>query len=243
MTSTDKPADKPTDKLVDDPMADPADDAADDAIAEATGDVEVGAAGPARRRRRRRWLGLAVAVAVLAVLMPTFVARVYTVPTESMETTLHGCAGCDNDHVLVDKLAYRFGPPRPGDIAVFTIPSSWRNSELPGEPDTAFIKRVIAVGGQTVSCCDDRNRVMVNGRPIDEPYVHYAPAYGPAQQARFGPVKVPAGQIWVMGDNRNDSVDSRAPNNGPVPVRNVIGKARIIVWPFGRFGKIGPGHD
>jgi signal peptidase I len=196
-----------------------------------------------RRRRRRRVAGLAVAVAALAVLMPAFVARVYTVPTESMETTLHGCAGCKNDHVLVDKLSYRFGPPQPGDILVFKIPAGWRNSEVPGDANTEFIKRVIAVGGQTVSCCDDRNRVVVNGHPIDEPYVHFAPGYGPAQQSPFGPVKVPADQIWVMGDNRNDSVDSRAPNNGPVPVRNVIGKARIIVWPFDRFGTIGPGHD
>lgn len=219
MTSTDKPTDKPS------------------------GKAGVRSTGAARRGRRLRLLGLAAVVAVLTVLMPAFVARVYTVPTESMETTLHGCAGCDNDHVLVDKLAYHFGPPRPGDIVVFTIPTGWRNSEVPGDPDTAFIKRVIAVGGQTVSCCDDRNRVVVDGRPVDEPYVHFAPDYGPAQQSRFGPVKVPADQIWVMGDNRNDSIDSRAPDNGPVPVRNVIGKAKIRVWPFDRFGGIGPGHD
>ncbi|WP_051580928.1 signal peptidase I [Pseudonocardia acaciae] len=201
-------------------------------------DAPAGPATAERGGRRRRLLGLALTVVALAVALPAFVARAYAVPSDSMESTLHGCPGCENDHVLVDKLAYHFGTPRPGDIVVFVVPTSWRNSELPGEADTDFIKRVIAVGGQTVSCCDDRGRVMVDGRALDEPYIHFAPEYGPAVQARFGPVRVPDGQLWVMGDNRNDSVDSRAPNNGPVPVSDVIGKARMIVLPFGRFGGI-----
>jgi signal peptidase I len=192
-----------------------------------------------RRRRRRRVLGFAIVVVAGAMLLPAFVARVYAVPSGSMETTLHGCPTCDNDHVLVDKISYGVAGPKPGDIVVFRVPAGWHNSELPGEADIDFIKRVIAIGGQTVSCCDDRNRVTVDGRPLDEPYIHFGPENGPAQQASFGPVRVPAGQIWVMGDNRNDSVDSRAPENGPVPLSDVIGKARMIVLPLGRFGGIG----
>src|SRR5262249_32499200 len=113
------------------------------------------------------------------------------------------------------------------------------NNELPPGAGVDFIKRVIAVGGQTVSCCDARNRVMVDGQPVDEPFVHYAPEFGPAQQASFTPVLVPPGQLWVMGDTRNYSADSRAPGTGPVPVRNVIGEARIIVFPLDRLRGIG----
>jgi signal peptidase I len=192
------------------------------------------------------------------VLTAAFVARIFEIPSGSMETTLHGCDGCQNDHVLVDKLAVRFSAPKPGDIVVFTLPRTWNNSELPvagaaanpvlralqhvghvlgitaDRPD--LIKRVIAVGGQTVSCCDVRNRVLVDGKALDESYIYFDPAFGPAQQTPFGPVTVPPGQLWVMGDSRNNSVDSRAQGNGPVPLADVIGKARLIVSPLSRFG-------
>jgi signal peptidase I len=209
-----------------------------------------------------RGLRVLLVVALLVVLIPVFIARVYAIPSGSMETTLHGCTGCNNDRVLVDKLAYKFGSPQPGDIVVFIVPDSWHNTELPPAPvttnalirglgsigavfgleqpdQTDFVKRVIAVGGQTVSCCDARNRLMVDGKSVDEPYVYFAPEFGKAQQAPFGPVRVPRGELWMMGDSRNNSVDSRAADNGPVPVRNVVGKARWIVLPLGRFGRIG----
>ena len=97
---------------------------------------------------------------------------------------------------------------------------------------------MIAVGGQTVQCCDSRNRVLVDGQPLDEPYIYYLPEAGPARQNAFGPVVVPDGQLWMMGDSRNNSADSRVADHGPVPVDNVIGKARLIVLPFTRFGSI-----
>jgi signal peptidase I len=204
-------------------------------------------------------------VAVLAVLISAFVARMYEIPSGSMEQTLHGCTGCDNDRVLVDKLTYRFTAPAPGDVIVFAQPSTWTNSELEQTPppsgpvgaalarlgallgiqavgETDMIKRVIAVGGQTVACCDVRNRLTVDGRPLDEPYVYYAPEFGTPRQAPFGPVRVPEGQLWAMGDSRNNSVDSRAPGDGPVPLVDVRGKARLIVLPLGRFGAIGTGQ-
>lgn len=205
-----------------------------------------------------------ITLTVVVLLVAVFVARIYEIPSGSMETTLHGCAGCDDDRVLVDKLAYRFGQPRPDDIVVFTQPDSWRNSELPppgvptgpllrglqelghelglatDQPD--LVKRVVAVGGQIVSCCDARNRLQVDGRGVDEPYLYFDPAFGPAQQQPFAPVRVPAGQLWVMGDSRNNSVDSRAEGNGPVPVTDVIGKVRMIVLPLSRWGLVDSGE-
>jgi signal peptidase I len=214
------------------------------------------------RRIRRGPVLLLVALLVLA-LIPVFVARIYVIPSGSMERTLHGCAGCDNDRVLVDKLTYRFGDPAPGDVVVFAVPDSWTNSELEvpsgtGNPvldavaqlaalvgitshtayETDYVKRVIAVGGQTVACCDERNRILVDGVGVDEPFLYFLPEAGPLRQAEFGPVHVPDGELWLMGDSRNDSVDSRAEGNGPVPVSQVIGKARFILWPFDRIGSI-----
>jgi signal peptidase I len=106
-----------------------------------------------------------------------------------------------------------------------------------------MVKRIIAVGGQTVACCDSRNRLTVDGRPLDEPYIYYAPEFGAARQAPFEVVRVPDGQLWLMGDSRNDSLDSRAAGNGPVPVTDVIGQARLVVAPLGRFSGIAGGPD
>ena len=104
--------------------------------------------------------------------------------------------------------------------------------------ETEYIKRVIAVGGQTVACCDDRNRITVDGVAVDEPFIYFLPEAGPPRQKPFGPVRVPEGELWVMGDSRNDSVDSRADGNGPVPLADVIGRARFVIWPFDRLGGI-----
>src|SRR5690606_7490662 len=113
--------------------------------------------------------------------------------------------------------------PEPGDVVVFTVPESWTSSELQvpsgsGNPvvdavrglgalvgihtedETVYVKRVIAVGGQTVACCDDRNRILVDGVGVDEPFLYFLPDAGPPRQAGFGPVRVPDGQMWLMGD-------------------------------------------
>jgi signal peptidase I len=207
-----------------------------------------------KRKKGSFWRELPILVLtalLLTFLIQTFVARVYVIPSASMEPTLHGCPGCTDDRVLVDKLIYRFRSPRPGEVVVFRGPASWgsefssrRSGNVllrglqqagaliglapPDERD--FVKRVIAVGGQTVQCCDQQNRVMVDGRPLSEPYAFFL---GHEPQEEFGPVTVPQGQLWVMGDNRDNSADSR--RHGPVPVRNVIGKARLIVLPLSRW--------
>ncbi|TQM14695.1 signal peptidase I [Pseudonocardia kunmingensis] len=222
---------------------------------------EASSTARAGRWRIRRGPALVVVALLVLALIPVFVARIYVIPSGSMERTLHGCPGCANDRVLVDKLAYRFGTPEPGDVVVFTLPDTWTSTELQiphggGNPvveglaqlgglvgiqatdETEYVKRVIAVGGQTVQCCDDRNRIVVDGAGVDEPFLYFLPEAGPPQQAAFGPVRVPEGELWVMGDSRNDSVDSRAEGNGPVSVAQVIGKARFIVWPFDRIGGI-----
>ncbi len=224
-----------------------------------------------RRRSRKKplWqevltlLGIAL---VLTFLIQHFFGRVYSIPSGSMEKTLHGCTGCSNDRILVDKLSYAFVDPDPGDVVVFEGPDSWDeeygqdlSSNLvtgalqsigalvglapPDESD--FVKRVIAVGGQTVECCDPKGRVIVEGRPLDEPYVYWKDGK-PNGKQRFDPVVVPEGTIWVMGDNRNNSRDSRFQGGGGirgvVPIDKVIGKARYIVLPLSRWQGVGD-HD
>lgn len=202
---------------------------------------------------------LIVVAVVLTFVIQTFLARIYVIPSASMEQTLHGCNGCANDRVAVDKLTYRFSDPAPGDVVVFRGPPTWgANGEVAGDqpsgnvlvrglqsglsliglapPDEKdFVKRVVATGGQTVACCDPQNRVTVDGNPLDEPYVYYQPNLG-RTQADFAPVRVPEGQLWVMGDNRNNSADARV--HGPIGVTDVIGKARVIVLPVGRWGGV-----
>jgi len=225
---------------------------------------------PAKRRSFWRELPVLIVVALaLSFVIQNFVARVYVIPSQSMEPTLHGCTGCTNDRVLVDKLTYRFTDPRPGDVVVFLGPPSWDNDFTsnrsgnvvirglqqlgslvglapPDERD--FIKRVIATGGQQVQCCDAAGHVQVNGHPLTEPYVvndfEFTPGKldcttAPQSQRCFAPVTVPDRHLWMMGDNRNDSADSRYhiadDARGTVPVDNVIGKARLIVSPISRW--------
>jgi signal peptidase I len=235
-------------------------------------DADPAAVRGGRRRSRRKkplWRELLTLLAVallLTFLIQHFLGRVYSIPSGSMEQTLHGCPGCSNDGVLVDKLGYAFVDPEPGDVVVFEGPVTWTEEDQeepsgnfltstlqqvgalvglapPDERD--FVKRVIAVGGQTVQCCDPKGRVLVEGRPLDEPYIYWENGKPDGRQ-RFDPVVVPEGTIWVMGDNRNNSLDSRAQGGGGlrgvVPIDDVIGKARYIVLPPSRWQGVGD-HD
>lgn len=214
-------------------------------------------------------VGILVVVAlVLSVVLQTFVARVYLIPSQSMEPTLHGCAGCTGDRILVDKLTYRFTDPKPGDVIVFRGPESWdkefssnRSSNtfvrglqevgsfvgLVAPDENDLVKRIIATGGQTVQCLPGDEGVKVDGKLLNEPYLMNPPsplpgANTPCQGRNFGPITVPDGNVWVMGDNRTDSADSRYhigdELQGTVPESNIIGKARWIVLPFSRIGSI-----
>ncbi|PXY28328.1 signal peptidase I [Prauserella muralis] len=217
-----------------------------------------------KKKQRSFWKELPILIVValvLAFLIQQFLARVYMIPSGSMEETLHGCPGCTPDRILVDKITYDFTDPSPGDVVVFRGPPAWIEGEVPTQqsgnavarffqsigsvfglapPDERdFVKRIIATGGQTVECCDAQNRVMVDNQPLDEPYIHWV---GEHRQDEFGPVTVPEGHVWVMGDNRNNSMDSRyqgkTPDDGAVPVDNIIGKARLIVLPPSRWGVV-----
>jgi signal peptidase I len=157
---------------------------------------------------------LALAV-VISVVLNLFVVQVTEVRQQSMRPTLE-----QNDRVLVSKLDYRFGPPQRGDIIVFNPP-------LP-DATIPYVKRVIAVAGETV---DLRNgNVLVNGQQVDIPEAHGA-TQPQAPQVAY-PFIVPDGQVFVMGDNRTFSSDSRT--FGPVPIGNIIGKVILRFWPFDR---------
>ncbi len=249
-------------------------------VSETAAEAAIGVSEPKKRSALWEFAILAVIAIGLYYVMLTFVARPYLIPSESMEPTLHGCSGCVGDRIMVDKITYRFSSPQPGDVIVFKGPPSWntmyksiRSNNIvlrsvqnalsfvgfvpPDEND--LVKRVIAVGGQTVQCRSDTG-LTVNGKPLKEPYLRPVTmnadlSFSPCLGSEFGPVTVPQGRLWVMGDNRIHSADSRYhcnstdvvnglsctgdPNSGTVPVSNVIGKARVVVWPPSRWGGVG----
>lgn len=179
--------------------------------------AHVRAAGRHPAVRFIAWMLLLLAFATLvraAALEP------FKVPSGSMQGTLQ-----PGDRMLVEKLSYLGGPPRRGDVIVFDGTGSF---DAEGAPARLYTKRVIAVAGDVVSCCDERGRVLVNGSPQWEPYVLDDDRYP------FAKVTVPAGHVWVMGDHRRISGDSRF--YGPVPVDHVIGRAIVKVWPLDRIG-------
>lgn len=203
---------------------------------------------PHRPRRPRRWVGL-FAVAVLAltalVVIRAVLAQVFLVPSASMEPTLE-----KGDYLLVLRPWWTGGVDR-GDLVVF----DGRGSLLPGEPmtglfagqllptsgpdqDVFFVKRVVGLPGEAVACCDAAGRITVDGRALEEPYLS---GTGVASQQPFALV-VPPDRLWVMGDNREESLDSRGhlgdPGSGTVPVDAVIGEVRAILWPLARVGPV-----
>ena len=186
---------------------------------------------------------------VLALIVKTFLFQAFYIPSGSMLPTMQL-----NDKLLVQKVSYWFGgEPQRGDIIVFRDPGNWlgmaseqdlngvqRALEMVGLYPSGghLIKRTIGVGGDNVRCCDAKGRTVVNGESIDEPYLNDQAAN--AEQT-FD-VTVPMGYLWVQGDNRGNSEDSRAhmgePGGGFVPVGDVVGKSWLRVWPLDRFGFI-----
>lgn len=193
---------------------------------------------------------------VISVLIKTFLLQAYYVPSGSMETTLQV-----NDRIAVNRMARDADEIGRGDIVVFVDPGGWlperpdrRNafergaSEvlqavglLPRDTGHHLVKRVIGVGGDHVECCTDTGQLSVNGVPIDEEYV----IDGAAPSLQEFSVTVPDDHLWVMGDNRPNSSDSRFHNtagNGFVPIGNVEGRAWAIFFPFDHFGNLDKTH-
>jgi signal peptidase I len=229
-------------------------DGAADATAAAPGETPAEGPGGTRPRRRKRkqrsfWRELPILIAValvLAVVIKTFAIQAFWIPSGSMENTLQV-----NDRVLVNKIVYHIRDIHRGDIVVFNGDGSWDPGTIPvtgnvfqqfadgfasmfgfGRSGDILIKRVIGIPGDRVACCDAQGRVTVNGVPLTEQSYLY-PGSAPSQ-TRFN-IVVPQGRLWVMGDNRLDSADSRAhlgdPGGGTVPESAVIGRAFIIIWP------------
>lgn len=184
---------------------------------------------------------IVVAIAI-ALLIKTFVVQAFYIPSGSMENTL-----LVNDRVLVSKFVYDFGSPKRGQIVVFVAPVSATDAPVPptgfagfvnsvkeavGLPSTErdFIKRVIGVGGDTIQV---KNATLyVNNQAVKEPYLD-ADARLPSSMYNYGPITVPKNDLFVMGDNRGDSDDSRV--FGVIPVSSVVGEAFVRIWPLGRF--------
>lgn len=228
------------------------------------------AASSSRDRRRRgiwpllRDILVIVLIAVLvSFLVKTFLVRSFYIPSGSMRMTL-----VEDDRILVDELTPRFGGYSRGDVVVFRDPGGW----LPSEPESPssplasavdwaltvvgisasdskdhLIKRIIGMPGDHVVCCNAMGQTEVNGVPLDETsYVNLEPGQTAPQEVPYD-VIVPEGSLWVLGDNRDSSRDSRyntdQPGKGFVPIDNVVGRAFLITWPLDRFGLIDFHHD
>jgi len=198
------------------------------------------------KKRTPFWVELPILIVialVIAVFIKTFLVQTFFIPSGSMEHTLE-----IGDRVMVNKLAYGSGMPDRGDIVVFMPP--WGNTEE-SEPFFSavvrhigeslgvqspniedLIKRVIAMGGDTSEISD--NQLYVDGEPVDEPYL-----FPGTNMPDFGPVTVPAGNVFVMGDNRDHSKDSRV--FGAIPADSIVGKAFVRIWPLKRIGGFGVG--
>ncbi len=192
---------------------------------------------------------LVITAMVMAVIVKTFFLQAFYIPSESMEPTM-----LVDDKLLVQKVSYWSGEPKRGDIVVFDDPGGWlgeedsrhatnpiqRALETVGLFPTGghLIKRVIGVGGDEVVCCNDAGRLTVNGKELAEPYLLDESA---TVDQRFD-IKVPANYLWVMGDNRGNSADSRShlgdPGGGFISEKAVVGKAWLRVWPWNRAGII-----
>lgn len=199
---------------------------------------------------------LVIVAVVIAFAIKTWVVQPFYIPSKSMEDTL-----LVGDRILVNKLVYEIRDIERGDVVVFNGSDSWDEDTEVEEPEPAnpvagvftwmgqtlglaptgkeYVKRVIALEGDTVECCDDDNNVLVNGDPVDEPYLY--PGSVETHQ-EFGPITVEEGRLWVMGDHRAISYDSRThqgdPGGGTISEESVVGRAFVTVWPLNRLGTL-----
>ena len=190
-----------------------------------------------RRRRFEKWFGprgasfvewvlVIVGAILLALVVKVFLLQAFYIPSLSMYPALH-----EGDRVLVNKLSYRLHDVNRGDVIVFERPASETSSNIPD-----LIKRVVGLPGESISFVD--GAVYVDGKRLEESYLPdgtvTSSANAPNKCTAEDPCVVPAGQVWVMGDNRSDSKDSRY--FGSIDQSTIVGRAFVTVWPLGRFG-------
>lgn len=190
-----------------------------------------------RRRRFEKWFGprgasfvewvlVIVGAILLALVVKVFLLQAFYIPSLSMSPTLRV-----GDRVLVNKLSYRLHDVNRGDVIVFERPASETSSTIPD-----LIKRVVGLPGESISFID--GAVYVDGKRLDESYLSdgtvTSSANAPNKCTAEAPCVVPSGQVWVMGDNRSDSKDSRY--FGSIEESTIVGRAFVTVWPLGRFG-------
>ncbi len=185
------------------------------------------ASSPLKETKNQVWKGIwenlqiVIIALVLALVIRTFIAEPRYIPSESMLPTLE-----EGDRLVVEKVSYYFHSPQRGDLIVFEPPIQLR---LQGyKKEQAFIKRVIGIGGETVAVVD--GKVYINDQPLSEGYTLESPHYN------LKPLTIPDGQLFVMGDNRNNSNDSHV--WGFLPQKNVIGHAVFRFFPFQRIGTV-----
>lgn len=190
-----------------------------------------------RRRRFEKWFGprgagiaewviVIVGAILLAIIVKVFLLQAFYIPSLSMYPTLH-----EGDRVLVNKLSYRLHDVNRGDVIVFERPPSETSSNIPD-----LIKRVVGLPGESITI--ENGSVFVDGKRLDENYLPdgtvTSAANAPNKCTTDAPCVVPEGKVWVMGDNRGDSKDSRY--FGAIDESSIVGRAFITVWPLGRFG-------
>ncbi|GAB2498218.1 signal peptidase I [Nocardiopsis aegyptia] len=201
---------------------------------------------------------LIVIALVLAFVIRTWVMQAFYIPSSSMENTL-----LIGDRVLVNKLVYQVRDIDRGEVVVFDGDGSWDDPNTVVAPESSnpvargftwvqqqlgaaptgkeYIKRVIGLPGDVVECCDEQNRVLVNGVPLEEDAYLYPGSV--ASHTEFGPIEVPEDHLWVMGDHRAISYDSRLnqnnPGGGAIPIDHVVGRAFVIIWPVDQAGGLG----
>lgn len=199
---------------------------------------------------------LVIIAVVIAFAIKTWVVQPFYIPSKSMEDTL-----LVGDRILVNKVVYQIRDIERGDVVVFNGSDSWDEDTEVAEPEPdnpvsgaftwvgqtlgltptgkEYVKRVIGLPGDTVECCDEENRVLVNDEPIDEPYLY--PGSIETHQ-EFEAVTVEEGRLWVMGDHRAISYDSRThqgdPGGGTISEESVVGRAFVTVWPLNRLGTL-----
>jgi signal peptidase I len=227
--------------------------------------TEAGSSPSSARSRGRGFLTflrdviVIVVVAVLvSVLIKSFVVRSFYIPSESMENTL-----LVDDKILVDELTPKFGGYHRGDVIVFKDPGGWLDGSSVPEPtgiagavdwvlsavgisasdsDEHLVKRLIGMPGDHITCCNEIGQLMINGAGIDESdYLRLPEGSSLASKIDFD-VVVPEGTVWVMGDNRNNSRDSRYHNDQPgggfVPIDDIVGRVALRTWPLNTFGPL-----